>query len=555
MATEKVEDRGGTGLMGLLIFGPLKLIWWSLVIATPVLGVWVGSSLAAYLNGPRWLVMLAGALLFPVLPLGWEWLSWTRKKRKAREKEREYTPMLSFWDRSVLRTLLINVVFLGALFAYFPKESFVALSARGDWPLDGQEFEQADDARAVMLEGAGRLEWLYELANNNAYEEYAGAQSEVEAPSAGEVARVDITEGGGEGAAIEGKAGVPKAEGSASPSGGEKKPDEKPVKTGSRIVIEDSGARLPTGSGTGSGTGKSTPARKPGQPPSWPMSATLHPVVAQMPSHAETNIESVARYITEREDDPFLKVKALHDYVADRIAYDVVSLRSGNFAPQNAEAVFRARKGVCAGYATLLAELGRHAGVEIVVLTGDSKSGIMSGDSMGHAWSAAKIDGGWYLMDATWNAGSVDGPTFTKKYGTDYLFTPPEVFGLSHLPKDDKWQLRAEPLSRAEFTRGPELRPSFYGHGLELVTPQRAQFDATGTATITLKNPRQKALSARIVKDDSGGKGERCEKTDGIDVTISCPLSLSGTYRIVLFAGEYNATLWGVANFTVHSKR
>lgn len=543
MASGQAEgkDEGG-GVLGFVLLGPLRLLWWAFVIATPILGVWIGSSLAAYLNGPRWLVILAGALLFPVLPLGWEWIAWSRKKRKAREKDREYTPMLSFWDRSILRTLFINLLFLGALLAYFPKESFVALSARGDWPLDGQEFERADEARAVMLEGAGRLEWLYDMANTNAYEEYAQNQAEPEAPSAGEVARVDITGGGGEGEAPAKQGTTPPAE-----AGGDEgaKPGKTEEGAGSKIVIEHSGARPQRPAAT----------RQAGQPPSWPMTPTLHPVVENMPASAETDIESVAKYIAARESDPFMLVKALHDYVADRVAYDVPSYLSGNFAPQNAEAVFRARKGVCAGYATLLAELGRHAGVEIVVLTGESKSGIMSGDSAGHAWSAAKIEGGWYLMDATWNAGSVNGATFTKKYGTEYLFTPPEVFGLSHLPKDDKWQLRPDPITRAEFTRGPDLTPAFFGHGLELVSPRRAQFDASGQAVLTLKNPRQKALSARIAHDGLGGRGEKCTTTDGIDVTVTCPIPSSGTYRIVLFAGEYNATLWSVANFTVHGTR
>jgi hypothetical protein len=41
-----------------------------------------------------------------------------------------------------------------------------------------------------------------------------------------------------------------------------------------------------------------------------------------MPRDAETDIAAVARYIKEREPDPKQRVKALHDWVADRIAYD-----------------------------------------------------------------------------------------------------------------------------------------------------------------------------------------------------------------------------------------
>ena len=82
------REEGGGGCLSLLVFGPFRLVWWALVIATPVLGVWIGSSLAAYMNGPRWLVILAGALLFPVLPLTWEWIAWSRKTARAKEKNK-----------------------------------------------------------------------------------------------------------------------------------------------------------------------------------------------------------------------------------------------------------------------------------------------------------------------------------------------------------------------------------------------------------------------------------------------------------------------------------
>ena len=48
-------------------------------------------------------------------------------------------------------------------------------------------------------------------------------------------------------------------------------------------------------------------------------------------------------------------MKALHDYIADRVVYDYDSLEPGARAPQDAVTVFERRLGVCAGYANLLA--------------------------------------------------------------------------------------------------------------------------------------------------------------------------------------------------------
>jgi hypothetical protein len=93
---------------------------------------------------------------------------------------------------------------------------------------------------------------------------------------------------------------------------------------------------------------------------------TLSPIVTDMPRSAETSIESVATYIRDHESDPYRRVKALHDWVADRIAY------VDDGGEMSAEAVFNRRSGVCEGYAKLLAALGVFTGDHIAVVIGDA---------------------------------------------------------------------------------------------------------------------------------------------------------------------------------------
>jgi hypothetical protein len=60
-----------------------------------------------------------------------------------------------------------------------------------------------------------------------------------------------------------------------------------------------------------------------------------------MPASVETSIAAVAQYLAQQEHDPFLRVKALHDYVADRIAYDAPAFfGQAPRPPQDAETVF-----------------------------------------------------------------------------------------------------------------------------------------------------------------------------------------------------------------------
>ena len=396
-----------------------KVLAWALMIAAPLLGVWVASSLAAYANARVSWVALSGVLLFPVLPLAWVGLSEWR--RRARGVTREH--ILTFGDRLILRTLVINVGFLVVLIAARPKVAFIALSARGDWFLGDHHGKVAEAVRRGAFKLAGSLEWLYDATHPNPYEQYKPQNQEKPTPP----------------------------------------PEEKKTDTSEMA---------------------------PAKPRMWPTAHAVHPVVTTIPPEEETSIESVGKYIASREKDPMLRVKALHDYVADRIAYDGPAYRSGNIPQEDgdATATFARKLGVCAGYAQLLTALGKASGDEIAYVVGNVRTSESPVDGAPHAWNAAKIEGVWYLIDPTFDAGYLEGSTFHKKYTSDYLFTPADVFGVSHFPDDAAWQLRDKPISRGDFIRQPMMQPAFYARGLKLEAPDRSQVDVGGRFDVRLRN-------------------------------------------------------------------
>ncbi|HET8647396.1 MAG TPA: transglutaminase domain-containing protein, partial [Vicinamibacteria bacterium] len=356
------------------------------------------SSLAAYLNGPIWLAGLMGLLLFPVLPFAWEGWAASRRDRRPDARPR----LFSFTERLILRTLVLNLAFLTALVARFPQAAFAALATRGDWFLDGRSGPAAERARADLFGVASGLEWVYGALRDDPYRE--------QLPD---------------------------------PSRPETTPEPAPVATTLPPVPAEIESPPPQGPAP-----EARPLFAADGTPLWPMPATLHPLVAGLPADVESSLTSVARHLAAGEPHAWLRVKALHDYVADRVAYDVEAYRTRRIPPQDAETVFRTRRSVCAGYANLLAAMGQAAGVEIVVVGGDARLEGSDVTGEAHAWNAARIDGRWTLLDPTWNSGYVDGSRFVKQYETQYLFTPPEVQGVSHFPDEPSWQLRAPPLSR-----------------------------------------------------------------------------------------------------------
>jgi hypothetical protein len=134
----------------------------------------------------------------------------------------------------------------------------------------------------------------------------------------------------------------------------------------------------------------------------------LSALVATMPAEAQTSIRAVGTYIRAHEADPIRRVKALHDWVAEHIAYDTAESKpDGSW---EASYVFEHRRGVCAGYARLLVALGEVTGDPIEYVAGD-----------GHAWNVVEIAGFRIVIDATADAGYVDGGVFHRQYSSRYF--------------------------------------------------------------------------------------------------------------------------------------
>jgi transglutaminase-like putative cysteine protease len=469
----------------------LKSVAIMAMIALPLAGVWVASSLAALQHGPVWLTLLTGLLLFPIVPAIWElWSAW-RRRRRAKPSPR----VLSITDRLILRTLAVNALFVAGLLATRPSAAFTALSARGDWMLDGHHEAAANTARAGLFAIAGKLEWLWLAAHENPFRKPGVPEPEPQ-PS-------------------ETQAVVPNAAPSASPN---------PIASSS-VTPAPPPKEQPK------------PAIAPAAP-SWPAVTELDPTIVNMPKSAEASIQTVAAYVSERVPAPFARLKAVHDWVADRISYDAQSYLAGRFPPQDAETVFTTRVSVCAGYASLFEALARAAGLDVRYIVGDARTRGNDLSGQGHAWNAARIEGKWYLLDATWDSGFLNGSHFEKRYSTAYFLTPPRVFDLDHLPDDARWQLLETPLTRGEFLRQPALSPLFFASGLELLSPDRSQVDVQGSLEISLRNPQDVFLLATYETRDGHSEPQDCGIENGRTPHISCRFPRSGSYDVKLFSNR-----------------
>jgi len=475
-----------TAVLGIVALA-VKLAFAALAIATPVFAIWSASSLTAYHGGRVWLAALVGVLVFPGLPVIWELVALWRRRRAGDVRK----PILTWVDRFVLRTLVIGLGFAAVVLVRDSATVFTALSTRGDWMLDGREGPLADPIRAGLVRAAKTLEWLHEATHRNRYAELV---DDAATKTSSEV---------------------------------------KPVEDDFDAVIDALRERMPEPSTVTKADDTPTePAKFVARTDGWPFVAELHPAVLTIPASVETSPESIGRHLASIEPDPKMRLKAVHDYVADRIAYDAVALSEGRYPDQSATTVLANRIGVCAGYANLVAAIGTAAGIETLVVVGDARKGADGFGDGGHAWNAARLGHEWVLLDATWDSGHVSGTAFEKEYSTEYLMAPPAAFGLTHLPDEDRWQLRNQPLSRAEFLRQPALKPDFYARGLRLRTPDGPVVDATTELDVVIDNPLGLELRLDIALPGARSNFDWCEG----QAPAKCRFGTAGTYDVRIFS-------------------
>ena len=105
------------------------------------------------------------------------------------------------------------------------------------------------------------------------------------------------------------------------------------------------------------------------------------------------------------------KVKAIYDYMTENITYDYDNLDDDSYMLKyTAYAALIDKTSVCQGYATLFYRLALEYGIDARII-----AGLSSGER--HSWNIVKLDGEYYLLDATWDAGRDEYSYFLK--GTD----------------------------------------------------------------------------------------------------------------------------------------
>lgn len=261
----------------------------------------------------------------------------------------------------------------------------------------------------------------------------------------------------------------------------------------------------------------------------------------------EQHIGELAAFLVVDANDDFHRVKRIHDWVADNIRYDVESYYGDlHNAQTGLKGVLSSGQSVCEGYATVFERLCQEAGITVHKVSGHARGASYDpfakedASKSNHAWNVVSIEGRNYLVDTTWDAGSVTGArVFEKRYSTAYLFTNPLAFLHTHFPTDSQWQLIDRPLSAEEFVALPALRGRFFQYGLELATADPQMEAAKTEALLRFRLPENVQVSATLTGSGRSDTANTVLVQHGEgSASVAIRFPAPGDWLVRLFVGE-----------------
>ena len=189
------------------------------------------------------------------------------------------------------------------------------------------------------------------------------------------------------------------------------------------------------------------------------------------------NIDELVSYFSSRQSKPIEKARMIYVWLTDNISYDARAYNLKNPGDNSPSTVFKSKKAVCAGFASLYTELGEKMGLEIETISGVAKGYEYEDyvsdeleESINHAWNVIRIDGEWRVFDATWGEGYGSSNKkgkleSTKKFDESWFNVDPYHAIFSHFPAEINQQFLDNPIPFKSFLTLPYLIPSAFNSG------------------------------------------------------------------------------------------
>lgn len=189
---------------------------------------------------------------------------------------------------------------------------------------------------------------------------------------------------------------------------------------------------------------------------------------------------TISETVTKPFTDKTEKVRAIFDWIAYNISYDVKAARTSNDSRNTTDEVLLYRKAVGIGYATLFQDMCSSADIRCLTVDGFVKQKIEDiGDDdvdINHSWAVVQLGQSpedWFYVDPAWGSGYTDADmkVFTKFFNAAYFFADKASFNLQHYPDNEAWKLGEAPKNKKDFFELPIIGSAAFEFGVKKISP------------------------------------------------------------------------------------
>ncbi|MBE9043173.1 transglutaminase [Pleurocapsales cyanobacterium LEGE 10410] len=265
--------------------------------------------------------------------------------------------------------------------------------------------------------------------------------------------------------------------------------------------------------------------------------------LAKKLNYSGESVTELASILEQNAVTELEKARIIYAWVTQHISYDVPAfldaVNNDNYPDVSPQKVLRDRSTICSGYSNLYYALAEAMNLESAIVVGYAKGATPEEEKfldVNHAWNAVKIDDAWYLLDATWGAGSVREEQFVPEYKPYYFATAPDEFINNHYPKDRGWQLLAQTYTRAEFNNLPKISSRFYNLGLKLVSHNNYRISAPNRIDLKLQIPQDVVALANLEQNNRESNNAILVNRQNDHLIVSVAPPEAGTYDLTIYA-------------------
>lgn len=254
--------------------------------------------------------------------------------------------------------------------------------------------------------------------------------------------------------------------------------------------------------------------------------------------------DSLGSYFT----NDFDKFRAYFKWATNNLTYTYAA------TGYDAKKALKTRKAVCAGYADLLTDLCYHAKIQCKTINGFAKTRKHELDieftQPNHAWNAVKLDGRWYLVDATWAAGTFDDKTqrFNRSFNEYFFYADSSHFLRQHFPVDgDKYfQMVDTLIDLPAFNLLPIYYSTFYENDMRNEYPKTKNQSYSCTEDFCFSFSSTKPINTihiELMDKETGVKSLQniaIEKT-GNNYYATTRFEYEGNYYLTVYVNYWSA--------------